>query len=141
MTELERHLAEAACARLIAEYANAVDHYDHAAALAVFTQDGVYEPPTGALNGKDEIRAYFERRDRTPRGLHVCTNVLIRVTDASNAVGTHLVTYYCDQRPQAGAASPLSPPLIITRVHDRFALERGAWRIAERRVEPLFKAR
>jgi hypothetical protein len=31
--------------------------------------------------------------------------------------------------------------LIITRVEDRFALERGAWRIAERRVQPLFQAR
>jgi hypothetical protein len=138
MQALERTLAEAACARLLAAYAHAVDRYDHAAVIELFARDAVYESPSGVLRGRGAIAAYFERKDRRARGLHVYADVLIDVDDASHARGSSVVTFYSDPQPPAAGPSATAPPSVIARVHDRFVYEDAAWRFAHRAVEILF---
>jgi hypothetical protein len=140
MTDIERHLAEMACSRLILQYAEAVDRYDHDTVMSLYCSDATYYAPTGTLRGKNELRRYFDAKSRTPRGLHIYTNILIDVLDQHNATGTSAVSFYFDATPPTAGPSPMTPPSVLTRVYDRFRVEQGAWRFSERRVQVLFGA-
>jgi hypothetical protein len=140
MTDIERHLAELACSRLVLRYAEAVDRYDHDTVIGLFCSDAVYHAPTGTLRGGNALRKYFDAKPRNPRGLHIYSNILIDVLDRQNAAGTSVVSFYFDSAPPATGPSPMTPPSVLTRVYDRFQVEQGNWRFSERRVQVLFGA-
>jgi hypothetical protein len=143
MDDLERLLAERACERLIVEYCRLVDFGQAAGIADLFTEDGVWEGTDLVLNGRDEIREWFQRREGVTRRVsrHVCTNVGIDVVSQDEAEGLcYLINYRHDR--QEGDMSlpvPADHPKWVGELRDRFRRTPEGWRFARRQVDVAFK--
>ncbi|MGB5755556.1 MAG: nuclear transport factor 2 family protein [Acidimicrobiales bacterium] len=142
LADLTRRIAdERACERLIARYTHLVDFGDAPAIADLFTADGVWRTDEFAMNGRDEIRAGFGRRQGVLRrqSRHVCTNVVIDV-DGDEAKGLcYLVNYRHDS--ETGTAekpAPADVPKYVGEYHDRFVRTPDGWRFADRHCDMAF---
>ncbi len=94
MDELQRLSIEAACSRLVLEFARFNDGWDHESLAALFTEDCVFARPLDPdhpYHGRAAVHAIF--RDRKPRlTRHVMTNILIDVVSPDEARGNSYVT-------------------------------------------------
>ena len=139
-TEGDTQPAEAACARLITAHCYAIDHNDAETFVGAFTADGEWRRPGGeALHGHEALRAYFLARPPTI-SRHVCTNVVVTVTGADDAVGTSLATLYRSRATGAEGPAPLGGPLGIVEYTDDLVRTADGWRIRRRHSELVFAA-
>lgn len=138
MTDGETAAIRSACATLVAAYCHAVDLYDHEAVMKLWSDDPVYESPTGALRGLDAIRGYFDAKPRVARGVHLLSTVHIDVESADRATGRAYMTFHVDAAPPDEGPSPVAPPVVISRLAHVFARTPSGWRIARQRVEIVF---
>ena len=135
MDDLQRLLDERSCERLIVEYTHLVDFGNAPGIAELFTRDGVWRTDTFAMEGQDEIRAGFERRQGVTRrqSRHVCTNVQVRV-DGDRATGLcYLVNYRHDS--ETGVAempAPADVPKYVGEYHDTFVRTDDGWRFEDR---------
>ena len=94
MDELARLAIEAACRRLVIEFAIFNDDWDHEALAGLFVEDCEFARPLDPEHpyfGRDKVHAIFrDRKLRLTR--HVMTNVLIDVVSADEARGKSYVT-------------------------------------------------
>ncbi|MDO8187837.1 nuclear transport factor 2 family protein [Conexibacter sp. JD483] len=143
--ELGRLLDERACERLIVVYAQLVD-FGRASEIAdLFTPDGRWEGTELLLEGREQIRTWFTRREQLARRLsrHVFTNVAVDVgadgPDTARAL-SYMVNYRRDRR-DGDPAPPLPAdlPKYVGECHDRFRRTHDGWRFASRRVEVAFR--
>lgn len=137
MDDLQRAAIEAACARLVAQYAQLVDLAEPGAGADLFSDDGVFELAGTRIEGREAIRANSiagrgQFAGRVTR--HVCANIVITALDEQRAEGT---TYFLFFASDVGASGPLKfgSPSTIGVYRDRFVRTTGGWRIAHRRVE------
>ena len=101
MDDLERLLAERACERLIVEYCRLVDFGEAARIADLFTEDGVWSGVDLVLDGREEIRAWFVKRQGLERRVsrHICTNIGVDVLSPDEARSVcYLVNYRHDRR-------------------------------------------
>ena len=125
MDDLERLLAERACERLIVEYCRRVDFGEAARIADLFTEDGVWSGVDLVLNGREEIREWFVRRQALERRVsrHICTNVAVDVVSPDEAQSVcYLVNYRHDRR-------------------DAFRRTPDGWRFTRRHVDVAFVRR
>ena len=135
MDLLTRIAAERDCERLVHDYANRLDAYDHQGFLALFADDAVL-----AMLGRDHaglaaIRAWLEGREQGMICRHLVTNLVVRLDGPDAASGT---CYTLAFRAGQAADSPpgaLNTPTFLVTYHDRFTRhpERG-WLFARRAV-------
>ena len=122
------------CERLIHHYAMLNDAGDFEAMAALFIADGAFARPTDSGNlirGRDAILAmYLSRPPRFTR--HMIASVVITVEDAEHAAGH---SYLSLHTAQAGGTAPVQADAsyLIGAFHDRFLLQDGVWKFAERR--------
>lgn len=141
MSELQRMADERACERLIVEYTHLVDFGNAPAIADLFTDDGVWRTDEFAMEGRDAIRAGFERRQGVTRrqSRHVCTNVVVTV-DGDTANGLcYLVNYRHDS--ESGVAelpAPADVPKYVGEYHDTFVRTDDGWRFADRHCTTTF---
>ena len=106
MDDVARLAIEAACTRLVLEFAKYNDDLDHEALADLFVEDCVFARPLDPQYpyfGRDKVHAIF--RDRPPRlTRHVMTNILITVDSADEAHGNSYVTMISS--PNADRAEP-----------------------------------
>lgn len=143
--ELRRLLDERACERLIVVYAQLVD-FGRASEIAdLFTSDGRWQGTDLLLEGQEQIRAWFTRREGLARRLsrHVFTNVAVDVgvdgPDTARSL-SYMVNYRRDRRagePDLPLAADL--PKYVGECHDRFRRTDDGWRFVSRRVEVAFR--
>lgn len=132
---------ERACERLVIEYTHLVDSGNATGIADLFTDDGVWRTDEFAMNGGDEIRAGFGRREGVTRrqSRHVCTNVIINV-DGDTATGLcYLVNYRHDS--ETGTAekpAPADVPKFVGEYHDRFVRTDDGWRFEDRYCDMAF---
>lgn len=142
MDPLTRLLAERACERLIVEYSRRVDFGDAAGIADLFVQDGVWSGVELTLTGREEIRAWFTRRQGLARRVsrHVCTNIGVDVLSEAEARATSYLINYRHDRPDGDRSmpAPARVPKYVGECHDRFALTEDGWRFARRRVDVAF---
>ncbi|HST40685.1 MAG TPA: nuclear transport factor 2 family protein [Conexibacter sp.] len=141
---LQRLLDERACERLIVVYAQLVD-FGRAREIAdLFTADGRWQGTDLLLDGREQIRAWFTRREQLTRRLsrHVFTNVAVDV--GADGPGTarslsYMVNYRRDRR-DGERDLPLRAdlPKYVGECHDRFRRTDDGWRFTSRRVEVAF---
>jgi len=140
--DLQRLLAERACERLIVDYARRVDFGEAGRVADLFTPDGRWEGTDLVLDGREEIRAWFGRRQGLDRRVsrHLCTNVAVDVVSPDEAVSLcHLVNYRHDRRGDDRALPvPAEVPKYVGELHDRFRRTPDGWRFTHRRVEVAF---
>lgn len=151
MDEIQRLLAERACARLIVEYAHRLDFGAADTIWELFVADGVWEMPGEGLrwSGWEELRQGLPARlsddRRTTR--HICTNTAITVLGEASASGlTYMVNFRHDFGGPAmvdGARrlAPASLPRYIGEYIDTFVKTADGWRFGARRVELSFSHR
>ena len=142
MSDLDRLLVERACERLIVEYSRLVDFGEAAAVADLFTEDGRWQGTDLELEGREEIRAWFERRQGVARRVsrHVCTNTSVTVVSPTEATAlSYLINYRHDRREGDEAMPvPAEVPKFIGELYDGFRLTDEGWRFSSRRVTTAF---
>jgi ketosteroid isomerase-like protein len=135
-------LVERSCERLIMEYSRLVDFGEAAAVADLFTEDARWEGTDLVLSGREEIRAWFEKREAVTRRVsrHVFTNVTIDVLSETEAKGLSYMINYRHDRQEGDEAMPvvMEVPKWMGEAHDAFRLTDDGWRFASRRVVPAF---
>ncbi len=124
-----------ACERLVHLYAMLNDAGDFESMAALFTHDGAFARPSApddVIQGRDHIlQALLARPPRFTR--HLISSVVITVQSPVRASGVSYLTLHSGQPGADGAAGRADPSYLIGAFHDRFALEAGVWKFAERR--------
>jgi len=104
-----------------------------------YTADGRYTTSQKSRQGRDEIRAFYSDREargeRVARHLVSNLHVVSRSPTRVQAIWVLLI-YASDGVP----VLPASVPNLIADVSDEFVRDdQGCWRLAERKIIPLFK--
>jgi hypothetical protein len=135
MTDNYRLLIERACTRLVLQFAQANDDWDHDGIADCFTEDGSFARPIDPDNpyrGRETIRAMF--RDRPKRlGRHLMTNIFIHVDSPGTAHGRSYITYLSTGDVDQPRPALAEPGIFVGWFDDEFALTADGWRIAARK--------
>jgi hypothetical protein len=134
ISRMDRALISWDCERLIHLYAMLSDAGDMQAMASLFTRGasfaGLADPKT-VIDGRDAILAAFlAQPPRFTR--HLVTSVVITVQYPDRAIGHSYLSLHTGQTAQALAAAA-DPAHWIGAFQDRFAIEDGVWKFAERR--------
>jgi ketosteroid isomerase-like protein len=140
MDAVERAEIERACERLVTQYCHFVDHGEAERVAELFSDDGVWASPEFTMDGIDQIRKGFARRQaQTSRASrHVCNNLLVDVVDGDHATGCVYLTLYRHDGEAGRPVSPLDGPLMVGEYRDRFVRTAAGWRIARREIGVSF---
>lgn len=145
MNELERIAVERSCERLIVEYCRRVDFGEAGRIADLFTEDGRWEGTDLVLEGREQIRDWFEKREGVTRRVsrHVCTNVGVEVASAGEASSLcYMINYRHDRREGDEALPvPTEVPKFVGELRDTFRLTDEGWRFASRLVTVAFVRR
>ena len=139
--DLQRLLDERAIERLIAVYCHLVDFGDAPAIADLFVAEGRWTSAEVDMDGQDQIRAGFTRRQAVTRrqSRHLCTNVVVDVDGDTATSLCYLVNYRHDsQTGVAESPAPAGLPKYVGEYRDRFVRTPDGWRFSERRFELAF---
>ena len=120
------------------EFAHALDHRDVEPFVALFTDDAAYDNGRTVVRGHDELRRWMSGRAtgpvRTTR--HVWSALRLGAPDGDELAATSTwVCYAANTTPPIDAVTVWS----VADFHDRFRLVDGAWKIATRRIDVVFR--
>jgi uncharacterized protein (TIGR02246 family) len=121
MDLLTRIAAERDCERLVREYANRLDAYDHEGFLSLFTDDAVLAMLGRDHNGIAGIRAWLEAREQGMICRHLVTNLVVRLDGQDAATGTCYTLAFRAEKAQDNPPGALTAPTFLVRYHDSFA--------------------
>lgn len=141
METIDRLEAECACRRLLLSYARCIDVGSPAVA-DLFSADGVWDRPQGALQGGDAIRAEIEGRPPDLIMRHVVTNFMFSLIDRDHGEGTSHYISFRDDAPSKGPKDlprPLSDPAFVGDYECAFVRTAAGWRIARLRFVRIFQ--
>lgn len=138
MDDVERVLAEHACAKLCTRFHNLVDAGRNVEIMDLFHHDALWRHRTGDLRGHREIAAYLREKSTFPVTRHVLSNILIDVEDNNTARGELYLTVYYGL-PQASEPAILDHPVLIVHYSDTFARTDNGWRFMSRQPKPIFR--
>ncbi|OUZ10149.1 hypothetical protein BHE97_08835 [Aeromicrobium sp. PE09-221] len=97
---LERHeLARS----MAAAYAVTVDEGDPARIAALFAPDGTLTIPSGTLQGREEIAAFYAERVADADRRHFVTNVATHATDSATTISVSAYFLYTSREPDRSA--------------------------------------
>ena len=136
MTDIEKMLAEHACAKLITEYAALLDAGRWEDVAALYLADGRMSRPTAPddfIDGREAILASFTARP--PRiSRHVCINIRVEVEGSTAATATSQILLFTAEAAEDGGLPVQSPaPPMVGTYADRLVSTDAGWRFAERR--------
>jgi hypothetical protein len=135
MDNIQRMLIERECERLVLQFAQANDDWDHDGIADCFTEDCSFARPIDPDNpyrGRETLRAMF--RDRPQRlGRHLMTNILIHVDSEEAAHGRCYVTYLSTPDVDQPRPALAEPGIFVGWFDDKFVRTAEGWRIAERK--------
>jgi len=143
MNELDRVLVERACERLIYQYCRLVDFGEAAAVADLFTEDGRWQGTELLLQGREEIRAWFVKREAISRRVsrHVFTNVLVDAISETEAKSLSYMINFRHDRAEGDETMPVpaEEPKWVAEVEDTFRRTPDeGWRFSSRHVKPAF---
>ena len=124
---------------LNAAFAWHLDHGETDALVALFTDDALYTNGARRSQGRGEIAAFFQGRTaagpRTAR--HLMTGLRVTFESDARARGTSVWLSFA-----ANGVAPIEhcAPFMVADFLDDYVREAdGAWRIARRHIEPVFR--
>jgi SnoaL-like domain len=145
MDELDRTLVERSCERLIMEYCRLVDFGEAAAVADLFTEDAQWRGTDLLLEGREEIRAWFVKREGIARRVsrHVFTNVMVDAVSPTEATSISYMINFRHDREEGDESLPvvMEEPKWLGDVRDTFRLTNAGWLFSSRTVEPAFMRR
>ena len=135
MDLLTRIAAERDCERLVLDYANRLDAYDHGGFLSLFADDAVL-----AMLGRDHvgiagIRAWLHAREQGMICRHLVTNLMVRLDGPDAATGSCYTIAHVARQALGNPPGALTAPTSLVTYTDRFTRhpDRG-WLFARRSV-------
>jgi hypothetical protein len=136
----QRMEIERECERLIYQYCSFVDHGEAAKIAGLFTEDGVWFNVNVSMDGREGIRAGFQKRqDNAGRmSRHVCSNVLIDVISDNEATATVYMSLYFHDGEAEREISPTDCLQKLGEYRDRFVKTENGWRFSRREVVSNF---
>ena len=143
MDASERLQIERECERLVSRDCHFVDHGEAERIADRFAKEGVWVSPQVTMEGIDQVRAGFRRRqeNRGRISRHVCNNCVIDVIDQDHAEGCVYLTLYRHDGEEGRGMAPLEGPQIVGEYRDRFVRTPDGWRFARREIEVSFLRR
>ncbi|PWI18701.1 hypothetical protein DI272_34595 [Streptomyces sp. Act143] len=126
MDPLERLLAERACERLVIDFVHRLDLGEPGSVAELFTEDGSWEWPLPAGDGRRSVgraalRTYFGSRPADRLSRRIMSNILVTVTSPDTATATsYFTTYRVDGHDGGGAPVPPGPPVQVGQYEDTF---------------------
>jgi ketosteroid isomerase-like protein len=145
ISRMDRALISWECERLIHLYAMLSDAGDFQAVASLFTKGAVFAPPSDPdtlVTGRDAIlAAHLGRPPRFTR--HMIASVVITVQYPDRAIGhSYLSLHTAQDASQDTGRLPAAadPAYLIGAFQDKFAIEEGVWKFAERRGALVLKA-
>jgi nuclear transport factor 2 (NTF2) superfamily protein len=127
------------------EYSRLVDFGEAAAVADLFTEDASWEGTDLLLEGREQIRAWFTKREGVSRRVsrHVCTNVAVQATAPGEARSLCYLINYRHDRAEGDESLPVPAevPKYVAELHDTFRLTEEGWRFSSRRVTTAFVRR
>ncbi|NUT25637.1 MAG: nuclear transport factor 2 family protein [Streptomyces sp.] len=137
---MEHLLAERACERVIIDFVHRLDLGEPASVAELFTEDGIWEWPTGErlVKGRDALRAYFGSRPADRLSRRLMSNILVTVTSPDTATATsYFATYRVDGH--EGGMVPPGPPVQVGTYEDTFRnTPDGTWLLSARILHLAF---
>lgn len=126
-----------ALADLAAHYAAAVDQREFDRLRQVFTDDCRFDTGRSVREGVDAVIDAMDGLHRYTATTHVLGQQLVESVDGE----THGLTYCTAHHLTAGDGAEHAPTDMVMhiRYHDRFVETDAGWRIAERRLELLWR--
>ena len=139
LTQVEISAIQQACETVSFQYGRYLDGKDWQNLPSVFAPDGVWEVLGNRMEGRDAIRAYWQRRtaDWAPDHgrLHQISNQVIEVIDRDHARGTStVVVWFFNVAPSTNAS--FAPSLIARNVDEYVRTDEG-WKLSLRRIEDV----
>jgi SnoaL-like domain len=145
MDGIAKLLVEHACEELIYEYCRRVDFGNAGQIADLFTEDAQWQGTDLLLAGREQIRAWFVRREGVTRRVsrHVCTNVMVTVLSEDEAESVcYMINYRHDRREGDDSLPvPAEVPKYVGELRDRFRRTPDGWRFARRQVDVAFLRR
>lgn len=143
MDDLQRLLIERACERLIVRYCTFVDFGEASRIPELFTEDATWSGTDLRLDGREQITAWFARREGVTRRVsrHVMTNVAVDVLSPDEAESVSYLVNYRHDRDEGDTTlpAPARLPKWVGECHDRFRRTADGWRFSARRVDVAFQ--
>ena len=135
MDDLNRLVAENACAKLCHSYAIFLDAYEHEKFLGLWTGDAVLNMLGRDHEGPHGIRAWLESREQDLTCRHLVTNVVVDAIDDTHAKGFCYTIAYRARGWRGREPGPLEAPTFLVQYHSEFRKEahRG-WLFSRRDV-------
>lgn len=138
---------ERACERLVYDFARYADQGEYEKVAALFADHGIFTRRGESFRGHSEIAdsidALLQNRRSAPKKpswkvRHFCSNVVIDVTGAEQAVGASYYTIYRYQGGPVDGVPPIAGPALVGDYADCYLLTAVGWRFLSREVRPAF---
>jgi ketosteroid isomerase-like protein len=141
---LQRLIAERACRDTVLAAADAVDHQDYAALVALFSADGTLVRPDGTvLQGRDAIHAAYAARGAERLTRHLVCNHVVQIDAAGTACESRCTILLWSGRrtdPETPKGRPADAMQQVGEISDRMVLTPEGWRIQRRVARFTFHA-
>jgi len=138
MSDPQRIGDRLAIAALNDDFGRLLDHGDVPGFVALFTEDVVYSNGPRVLNGHAEMTDFFTARAAAGRvSRHLYSGLAIAFDGPDRATGQSVwLTFAGD------GALPITPaePFLVADATDVYRRGPEGWRIAERRIAPVFRS-
>lgn len=138
---------QVACERLVLDFARYADQGEYEKVGALFADAGTFtrrgETFCGGAAISDSIDAMLKNRRSAPKNpwwriRHFCSNIVIDVASAEEAVGLSYYTIYRYQGDPVEGVPPIVGPALIGDYADVFVRTSAGWRFKSREVRPAF---
>lgn len=126
----------AQCEALVIGFAHHIDHREFEEAIAVFTENAVFERPDATFNGHADMREFWSQRPPEHVTRHLCCPPFFTEVGENSAKTITQVTLYNAQKSESPVPT-ISSPTAVIEFHDSFELTAQGWRIAHRRGVPI----
>lgn len=141
MSEFKADQCIVACTQLMAKSLYCADHHDDAGFLGLLSDDVVIELRGTKLEAKAGVQQYLTSRPKERVTRHVFSPPGIEMTSENTAKGVlYFVLYEAQKGDDEGQGFyPMTAPVAVGEYHDTFTLTADGWRIASRKIVPVFR--
>lgn len=140
MDTIEERVIEWECKRVLTQFCLYNDRKQSDELANLFTHDGVWFRLGKMLKGRSEIRKVLDSRPANAIHLHILSNVLVTVIDASHSeASSYKSIYYLETGEGQFGPTPLYGPKWVSVYRDRFVRTEEGWQIARMEGMTLYE--
>lgn len=130
---------EAACSRLVIDFANGMDRRDYPGVMALFAENATLDRAGLVMRGSQEIRAFLDQRPAQSMTRHLCSNIRVQQRSEDKADGSCYVQFF-QSTPAQGEPLPVKASVVAVAEYALvFERQQDDWRIQDLRIRSVFQ--